>query len=217
MAFSSDVARAVAAAESGLCPPGWVGAVLIDGAVLVTAPSQESAQRVSSALETIDVEDVTDPDVVSAVLPVADILGPAWLSYLDPVGPQPPRPGGPVQHLPADHPDLLQLEGAVSAAELRESGLPAVTSDAFVVYEHDLIISAAGYQHWSHQVAHVSVLTVASARGRGLAATVAGAAVADAASRGPLPQWRARPSASRKVGAHLGFQQLGRQLSIRLH
>lgn len=215
-AFSSDVPRAVAAAGSRLCPPGWVGAVVIDGSALITTPSEESAKHVSRALARLRGEQVTDPGVVSALLPVADVLGPAWLSYPNPAGPPRLHPTGHAQRLVADHDDLLQLQRAVSADDLEESGLQEITSDAFVVREDGVVTSAAVYRRWPHQVAHLCVLTAASARGRGLAAIAAGAAVSDAVGRGLLPQWRARPAASRRVAAQLGFQQLGCQLSIRL-
>ncbi|NEC07096.1 GNAT family N-acetyltransferase, partial [Streptomyces sp. SID7909] len=32
-----------------------------------------------------------------------------------------------------------------------------------------------------------------------------------------LPQWRARPEASRRVARALGYRELGSQLSVRLH
>jgi RimJ/RimL family protein N-acetyltransferase len=60
------------------------------------------------------------------------------------------------------------------------------------------------------------VLTAAAARGRGLARAAASAAVARAIEEGRLPQWRARPLASRRVARALGFRELGFQVSIRL-
>jgi len=60
------------------------------------------------------------------------------------------------------------------------------------------------------------VLTAPAARGRGLARAAASAAVAHAIGEGRLPQWRARPEASRRVARALGFRELGSQVSIRL-
>jgi hypothetical protein len=65
-------------------------------------------------------------------------------------------------------------------------------------------------------VAHVSVLTAPSHRGRGPARSVAASAVADALAAGRFPQWRARPPASRRVARALGFRELGSQLSFDL-
>ncbi|MFE2695226.1 GNAT family N-acetyltransferase [Streptomyces mirabilis] len=60
------------------------------------------------------------------------------------------------------------------------------------------------------------LLTAPGERGRGLARRVASAAVAQALDDGLLPQWRARPMASRNVARALGFRELGSQLSLRL-
>ncbi|GIF69144.1 hypothetical protein Ais01nite_71790 [Asanoa ishikariensis] len=60
------------------------------------------------------------------------------------------------------------------------------------------------------------MLTAPEHRGRGLARAVAGAATTEALAVGLLPQWRARPEASRRVGRVLGYRELGWQLSVRL-
>ncbi|MYV58866.1 GNAT family N-acetyltransferase, partial [Streptomyces sp. SID4931] len=44
---------------------------------------------------------------------------------------------------------------------------------------------------------------------------VAHAATAHALAAGLLPQWRARPPASRRVARALGYREVGRQLSVR--
>ncbi|WP_405668919.1 GNAT family N-acetyltransferase [Streptomyces sp. NBC_00055] len=53
-------------------------------------------------------------------------------------------------------------------------------------------------------------------RERGLARVTASATVTHALTAGLLPEWRARPPASRRVAAALGFEELGAQLSMRL-
>ena len=82
--------------------------------------------------------------------------------------------------------------------------------------EHGQVAAAAGYRDWPSGIAHMSVLTAASARGRGLARAAASAAVAHAIGEGRLPQWRARPEASRRTARALGFRELGSQVSIQL-
>jgi len=91
-----------------------------------------------------------------------------------------------------------------------------VSSPAFAIREQDEIIAAAGYRDWPGDVAHLSVLTAAHARGRGLAQATATAAVSHALAESKLPQWRAGPLASRRVAAVLGFREIGSQVSIRL-
>ncbi|WP_326702558.1 GNAT family N-acetyltransferase [Streptomyces cyaneofuscatus] len=78
------------------------------------------------------------------------------------------------------------------------------------------MLAAAGYAHWPRDTAHLCVLTAPDARGGGLARRVASEATAHALAAGLLPQWRARPAASRRVAAALGYRELGAQLSVRL-
>ena len=77
-------------------------------------------------------------------------------------------------------------------------------------------MAAAGYRDWPCDTAHVSVLTAAAARGRGLARVTGSAAVSHAIENHRLPQWRARVEASQRVARALGFRELGSQVSIRL-
>jgi len=97
-----------------------------------------------------------------------------------------------------------------------ESGIGKITTPAFAIREHGQVVAAAGYRDWPCGTAHLSVLTASAARGRGLAQAAASAAVAHAIAEGRLPQWRARPQASRRVARALGFRELGAQVSIRL-
>lgn len=91
-----------------------------------------------------------------------------------------------------------------------------ITSPAFAIVEQGRIVAAAGYRDWPGQIAHLSVLTAARARNRGLGRAVAAAVVSHVLARGRVPQWRARPRPSRRVARSLGFTELGTQVSIRL-
>ncbi|WP_405753341.1 GNAT family N-acetyltransferase [Streptomyces sp. NBC_00012] len=93
---------------------------------------------------------------------------------------------------------------------------PTGTMPGFVVRERGRVLAAAGYRAWPRRTAHIGVLTAPEARGRGLARVTGSAAVAHALAVGLLPQWRARPPASRRVAAALGFEELGSQLSIEI-
>jgi hypothetical protein len=202
--------------DSQLCPPGWVGIVVIADAVIATAPTPGIAHVVQQALRTASITSLTDPTVLDTRLHLLEMLGPASLAYLDPA--EFHSHHGPIaaeQLLPYDG-DLRQLIAASSAEDVDESGITQITSPAFVNREHGTINSAAGYCDWPGEVAHLSVLTIATARGRGLARIVASAAVTHAIQHGRLPQWRARPQASRRVARALGFRELGSQVSIRI-
>ncbi|MGQ4452068.1 GNAT family N-acetyltransferase [Streptomyces griseus] len=206
------------APASSLAPPSWVGVVAVGDAALITAPTGRAADSVRSALNGLAIDELTDPATVAGLLPVADTLGPAVLGYLAPDGLRPVTTdaAGPVGSLAAGHPALRALLAEAGQADAGESGLADVTSPVFVVRKGPEVLAAAGYERWPRDTAHLCVLTAPAARGRGLARQVAHTATAHALAAGLLPQWRARPPASRRVAQALGYREAGRQLSVRL-
>ncbi|MFD8689134.1 GNAT family N-acetyltransferase [Streptomyces sp. NPDC059651] len=206
----------VTAPASALAPPGWVGTVLLGDAALVTAPTDDVAHAVRRALAGVPTPSLTDPGAVARVWPVAEVLGPATLAYLSADDFHPTAPGAAeAERLPAGHGDLHRLLASVSEEDAGECGLDGITSPGFVVRDGAAVVAAAGYGNWPGNTAHLCVLTAPRARGRGLAGQVASAATAHALAAGLLPQWRARPAASRRVAGALGFRELGAQLSVR--
>jgi len=141
---------------------------------------------------------------------------PGSLAYLDPAEFRPGPGVAAITPLNPDDPDFRRFVLASDPGEVEESGIEEITTPAFAVTEHGQVVAAAGYRDWPRGPAHLSVLTAAAARGRGLARAAASAAVARAIADGRLPQWRARPMASRRVARALGFRELGLQVSIRL-
>jgi GNAT superfamily N-acetyltransferase len=202
--------------QSGLCPPGWVGIVVISDAALATAPDHDTARLAGQALSGLPAASLVDTEVLTSRLPVAEILGPAALAYLDPAEFRPGPGDAAITPLGPGDPGLRQFLLATDAGELQESGLEGITTPAFAVHEHGQVVAAAGYCDWPCGTAHLCVLTAAAARGRGLARAAASTAAAHAIEEGKLPQWRARLEASRRVARALGFGELGSQVSIRL-
>ncbi|MFJ5231263.1 GNAT family N-acetyltransferase [Kitasatospora sp. NPDC088391] len=143
---------------------------------------------------------------------------------LDRATPQQPAVQGPtatgapttprVRRLPPGHPALRQLADRVPSEERDEAGLDEITSPVFAVTEGSTVLAACGYRAWPFATAQFSVLTTPAHRGRGLAGTVAAAAARHALAAGLLPQWRARPAASRRVAQRIGFRELGTQISL---
>nr|WP_162947541.1 GNAT family N-acetyltransferase [Streptomyces acidiscabies] len=191
--------RVVVSPGSRLCPPGWVGAVRIGGAVLITAPDEGTARRV--------------PRDFDALRSAGEVLGPAALGYLPPGGLRVTATGSTTVASPEAVRALLDAVGDEDAGE---SGLADIDSPVFAVHDGPRVLAAAGYEVWPASTAHVCVLTAPEARGRGLATEVAGAAVRHALSAGLLPQWRARVGASRRVAGKVGFREVGEQGSVRL-
>lgn len=201
--------------DSRLCPPGWCGIIRLDGTTLATAPTEEFAEHMRAALAESSPAEHTDPEVLRASLPVIDVLGPATLAYLTRSGFRPrPTPG--VVRRTAEDPAVKALLDKVGPEEAGESGLEGVEVPLFTLAERGVAVAAAGYKVLPEGVAHLCVLTDSERRGRGLARTVASAAVSDALARNLVPQWRARPESSRRVATALGFRESGSQLSLRL-
>jgi hypothetical protein len=79
----APVLRVAASPRSGLRPPSWVGLVVIAGTAIATAPDARTAQIVQQALGTVATASLTEPEVLSGELVIADMLGPATLAYFD--------------------------------------------------------------------------------------------------------------------------------------
>lgn len=206
----------VASPGSLLCPPSWTGVVRLGDAAIVTAPDEADACLLRETLAEMPVDSVVRPDELQKSVPVAEVLGPASLAYLAKGDFLPVSGGAAITRLPPGHGDLCTLTDSVDPGEVGESGVDEIDSPVFVIRDGSEVLAAAGYRAWPESTAHLSVLTAARRRGRGLAQQVASAATAHALDAGLLPQWRARPEASRRVAAALGFQELGDQLSVRL-
>ncbi|NUK22697.1 GNAT family N-acetyltransferase [Streptomyces lunaelactis] len=197
----------VTSPASQLCPPAWSGLVVLGDAAIATTPTDSAARLLRGALSSVPLDSLP-------ALPMTEVLGPATLAYVSAAGFRPAA--GPAEALPADDPAVHRLIASVSREDADESALDEITSPAFVVREGPDVIAAAGYRAWPAETAHVCVLTATPHRGRGLARRAASAAVTHALTANLLPQWRARPLASRRVATALGFRELGTQLSFRL-
>ncbi|MDE3722165.1 GNAT family N-acetyltransferase [Nocardiopsis sp. N85] len=217
-------ARTLRAALSVLPPgehtdPGAVGRALtevrfpgLDGSGVGPHPSTVGSCALAGPGAQVGPSGSAGPDAS----PVAAVLGPAVLAYLAPGDFLPAHHGAPVSTTGSGDPRIRGLLERVGPREAGESGLGGPGVPVSVLMEGDRAVAAAGYVRQGGRTAHLCVLTDTDRRGRGLARTVASAATARALAEGLLPQWRARPPASRAVAASLGYRTLGAQLSLRL-
>ena len=190
--------------------------VILGGSAIVTVPSQAAATALGEAFSDVSVDAVVNAQTVSALLPVAEVLGPATLAYLGRSDFQPTSDEPLVDELAVGHPALRKLERSAGDEDAAEAGLAEITSPTFVIRDNGDVVAASGYRLWPLQTAHLSALAAPEWRGQGLGRTVTSRAVAHALGAGLLPQWRARPVESRRVAAALGFRKLGAQLSLKL-
>jgi RimJ/RimL family protein N-acetyltransferase len=210
--FPVEGAEVVVRPDSGLCPPGWCGVVTLGQGALLTAPTEPTAELLRGAVAHLVSAEPVDLAGWASRLPVADVIGPARLAYLDPAEFRP----GPAQgvRLAADHPALTALRARATPDEAAETDLDDL--DFAALAPDGQALAAAGYARWRDRAAHFNVFADPAHRGRGHARAAASAAVGHALAAGLLPQWRARPEASRRLAGALGFRELGVQFCVRL-
>ncbi|WP_432573590.1 GNAT family N-acetyltransferase [Kineococcus sp. SYSU DK005] len=214
--------RVVVAPDSRLCPPGWCGLVVICGATIATAPDTAQADVLRRGLEDLLATGSTGPTPQSSStlahrLPVTDVLGPTDLAYLlTDLSDSSLAAASSARPLDVASPLIQELLAACSPEDAAEAAIDTLTSPAFVLVRGGAALAVAGYERWPGSLAHLCVITHPMARGAGLARVVAAAATDHALRAGLLPQWRARPTASRRLARALGYQSLGHQLSVRL-
>ncbi|MGI5138190.1 GNAT family N-acetyltransferase [Streptomyces sp. CA-106110] len=202
---------------SRIGPHGWVGIVLLGGAAIVTAPSEETAGRIRRVFAELPDDKLTDPEEIGKVLPIGEVLGPFALAYVtnDGFRAAAPPAGLRVEEVPGYF-DLGDLEQVAGPEDALEAGLDELSSPAFVVRVDGQVVAAAVYYEWPDGVASVSVLTAPAWRRKGLSRATGSAAVKHALAQGMLPQWRTRSAAAKKVALGLGFTELGTHLSVEL-
>src|SRR5690349_13329745 len=120
---------------SGLGPAGWAGLVVLDGAVLATAPDHDTARVIEQALGGLPAASLGDTGVLASRLPAAEVIGPAALAYLDPAGVR-PQPGLAVA-VPTDldDPGFRQFLLAASPDDAGESGIGEIATRVFAIRE----------------------------------------------------------------------------------
>jgi hypothetical protein len=215
-AFEDEGVVIVAAEDTWLSPPGWVGVVALGDAAVVATPPM-LFDRVEAALGSIDdVALLTSPEFMAARFGMlGNSRGPAVLAY----GDVPPASSGSVMGPLAVTDRLVEEVLAAATAEERdESGLAHTDSGVFVALDNSQPVAASGFRRWPEGIAHMSVLTASTHRGRGFGVAAASPALGHASSSGLVFQWRAvtTNAASIAIAATLGLAPVGRQFSFRL-
>jgi len=72
VAFAPAVRIAVSP-ESRLCPPGWVGIVVLGGAAIATAPDASAARTVQRSIGEADSASLTDPEQLKNWCEISEI------------------------------------------------------------------------------------------------------------------------------------------------
>lgn len=196
-------------------PAGWVAIVRIGEAVVVAAPALLMG-RLQRVLADADISRVTDPDYVDALLTPSETRGPALLFYDSGTRMLDASVVGPVDSGDAR---VRAVIAAATEDERQESGICECTSGFSLALRPDgAPVAVCAWREWPCRIAHMSILTAASHRRCGHAATVAAHALEAAGQLGLVPQWRAASwnTASINLARHLGLDEIGSQYSLRL-
>lgn len=133
----------IASPQSRLCPASWIGIVVLGDGAIATAPDADSAEMVRRVLSRLPMTALTEVGQLRTQLAVLDDLGPATLSYLSRHEFRPDT--GMVAPRELETGDAIRtLVSAVDSSGAEESGLPEITSPAFVVSERGRVVAAAG-------------------------------------------------------------------------
>lgn len=195
--------------------PGLTAAVILDigGVLLVAGPSEAIGllRRLARA-QLLDVE--VAGSALGSLRP--ELVGRALLGYADVSTFTPVHASYGVRQ--ADRSSMEEVVSQCDPDDRDESGLLEMHG-WFVAEEEGVPVAAAGYEEWPGGVAHCGVAVSAEHRGRGLGRSVASAAVGHALGEHEVVQWRSRDTnaVSTRLGARLGFVQLGAQVAFDLY
>jgi hypothetical protein len=135
------VVRVAVSSGSLLSLLGWAGLVVIGGEAVATAPDERTAWLITDALTSVAA--AADAAVLTRLLAIGDMIGPAALAYVDAESFR-PRPGQEAVAVDDTAPALRRLLAEAVASDAGESGLAEITSPAFVVRAEGEVAAAAG-------------------------------------------------------------------------
>lgn len=145
------------------------------------------------------------------------VIGPAYIGYAERiVSPAPPAARILVKE---DFPLVDELQRACAGDEWDHGGSEVETSPAAGAFEDGRLASLAGYEVWDESIAHISVVTHPSFRGRGLGRAVVARLAMAALEAGLVPQYRTLDAnaASIRIAEALGFARYATSVAVRLN
>jgi GNAT superfamily N-acetyltransferase len=149
-------------------------------------------------------------------LPANSIVGPAYVGYLEDGKLFPYKAIS--ARLLTDHDQgaLRRLSEKCPAIEWEHSGIELDRPPIFGSFTGGQIVSAASFEIWGGDIAHIGVISDPAYRGRGAGKAVVSAACAEAISEGLIPQYRTLKSNAPSLGIAraLGFVEYATTLSI---
>lgn len=164
-----------------------------------------------------DQDAIFDPTFVERALTghIDRVLGPTYLGYLDALDSDREDPN--VRLLSRDDRDgLSDLFGSVTAQDWEYSGLEPGQPIAGYFIGAELV-SAAGYEVWGGQIAHICVLTRGDARGAGYGRACVRVIAAHAIEQGLIAQYQTlyENAPSLAIARSLRFEDYAARIYVR--
>ncbi len=192
---------------------GYAGAFSLfrEGNAIASLPP-ERMETLSHLLRQRPVTPASFANALGSV--AAKVIGPAFIGYAEKVAPalQPTRALD-----AADAPALEALRGACDVNEWEHGGSD-IAHPCSGVFSGGQLVALAGYEVWGGTIAHISIVTHPSFRGRDFGQSAVAHLTARALAAGLLPQYRtlAANHASMCIAERLGFRAFATSMAVRL-
>ena len=143
------------------------------------------------------------------------VIGPAFIGYAAEV----PQTAGGVRALePPDMSLVETLQAACDETEWEYGGSEPARVPCTGAFEDGSLAALAGYEIWNHAIAHISVITHPSFRGKGYGRQAVMELAGMALAAGLVPQYRTLESniPSMRIAGTLGFERYATSVAVRL-
>jgi GNAT superfamily N-acetyltransferase len=144
------------------------------------------------------------------------VIGPAYIGYAEVVRP----PSHPVRSLTEhDASAARALRAACPETEWEHGGSVVGEHPSSGVFVGSELVALAGYEVWGDAIAHISVITHPTFRGRGFGHSAVSHLASTALAVGFVPQYRTLESnrASIRIAEFLGFTYYATSVAVRLN
>jgi GNAT superfamily N-acetyltransferase len=188
--------------------------------LLIIAVPPELHDLFQDAIDHSNSKDLFSVDWLQSVLGsrAEKIIGPALVYYADETTFDSKVTDGDRMLADSDSDAYRDLQSALNATELYESGLSAEHFPAFGAFSEGKLFAVASYSIWEPSIAHIIVATHPDHRRQGFAKRAVSVLAAHALDRGLILQWRALAwnTNSLSLAIELGFQHYCSTIFARL-
>lgn len=152
-------------------------------------------------------------------LSIREIIGPAFIGYTTHLAIYPGSAQTSRELEEGDRSAFQRFQSSCDPRDWDHGGSALGGVPTFGVFdENGDLVSLAGYRVWNENIAHISIITSRSGRGRGAGTAAVAKAAQHASEAGLVPQFRTlkKNTASMQIAAKLGFEEYGFSVYLKL-